>query len=170
MQQGIKAYKKQYGLKGTTVVFATLYGPHDEFDISRSHVVSALVQKFCDAQAQDLPQVEVWGDGRQTRELIYIDDQIEGLLMTCDYEGDLINIGTGEEVTIKHLAELIKELSGFEGEIYYNTDRFVGVRRKVLDITQAQNLCGWTLINPMTSLEKGLEKTIKWYRKHEQNE
>jgi nucleoside-diphosphate-sugar epimerase len=169
MQQGIKAYKKQYGLKGTTVVFATLYGPHDEFDISRSHVVSALVQKFCDAVATGAPQVEVWGDGTQTRELIYIDDQIDGLMMTSQYEGDLINIGTGIETTIRDLAESIKDLSGFQGEIFYNTNRFVGVKRKVLDISLAKEEFGWTINNTMTSLEDGIAQTIKWYRENEQS-
>jgi GDP-L-fucose synthase len=168
MQQGIKAYKNQYGLEGTTVAFATLYGPHDEFDISRSHVVSALVQKFCDAEKNGESRVEVWGDGSQTRELIYIDDQITGLLMTADYEGDLLNIGSGVETTIKDLAEKIKDLSGFKGEIWYNTDRFVGVRRKVLNISKAKELYGWTEKNTMHSLEEGLVKTIKWYRENEQ--
>ena len=169
MQQGIKAYKKQYGLQGTTVVFATLYGPHDEFDISRSHVVSALVQKFCDAEARGDDQVEVWGDGTQNRELIYIEDQIKGLLMTCDYEGDLINIGSGVETSIANLATTIKDLSGFKGKIYYNTNRFVGVKRKVLNINKAKEMFGWTIANRMTELEEGIEKTITWYRENEQS-
>ena len=165
MQQGIKAYKKQYGLSGTTVVFATLYGPHDDFDISRSHVVSALVQKFCDAKKNGNSQVEVWGDGHQTRELIYIDDQITGLLMTCDYGGDLINIGSGVETSIKDLAETIKRLSEYEGEIFYNTNRFVGVKRKVLNIDKAKETFGWTVENKMTSLEEGIKKTAMIYEK-----
>tara|TARA_R110000824_G_scaffold189519_1_gene370956 strand:- start:7 stop:948 length:942 start_codon:yes stop_codon:yes gene_type:complete len=168
MQQGIKAYKKQYGLKGTTVVFATLYGPHDEFDISRSHVVSALIQKFCDAVKDGKDEVEVWGDGTQTRELIYIDDQIDGLLMASEYEGDLINIGSGTETSIRDLAEMIKRLSGFEGRINYNTDRFVGVKRKVLNIGEAKKSFGWTVNNKMHSLEEGVMKTIIWYRENEQ--
>jgi GDP-L-fucose synthase len=167
MQQGIKAYKSQYGLSGTTVAFATLYGPHDEFDIARSHVVSALVQKFCDAERSGIPQVEVWGDGSQTRELIYIDDQIMGLLMAADFEGELLNIGSGVETSIKDLAEKIKILSSYPGEIYYNTDRFVGVKRKVLNITKARELIGWTRANRMHTLDEGLRKTIKWYRDHE---
>lgn len=168
MQQGIKAYKQQYGLSGTTVAFATLYGPHDDFDISRSHVVSALVQKFCDAVENGDPQVEVWGDGTQTRELIYIEDQIMGLLMACDYEGDLLNIGSGEETQIRHLAETIRDLSGYKGEIFYNTDRFVGVKRKVLNIDKAKSKIGWTVTNKMHTLEEGLVKTIRWYRENEQ--
>jgi GDP-L-fucose synthase len=166
MQQGIKAYKQQYGLNGTTVAFATLFGPHDEFDITRSHVVSALVQKFCDAVKNGDSEVEVWGDGTQQRELIYIDDQIDGLLMTCAYDGALINIGSGKETKISNLAETIKRLSGFTGEIIYNTDRFVGVKRKVLDITKAKKSFGWTVDNKMHSLEEALAKTIAWYREN----
>ena len=168
MQQGIKAYKAQYGLKGTTVAFATLFGPHDEFDISRSHVVSALVQKFCDATRDGAAEVEIWGDGTQTRELIYIDDQIAGLLLTCGFDGDLLNIGSGYETQIAVLAETIKRLSGFEGELVYNTNRFVGVKHKVLDISKAKGLFGWTIENRMHTLEEALEKTIRWYRENEQ--
>ena len=168
MQQGIKAYKQQYGLSGTTVAFATLFGPHDEFDITRSHVVSALVQKFCDAVENGDDEVEVWGDGSQHRELIYIDDQIDGLLMTCEYDGDLVNIGSGKETKISHLAETIKKMSGFTGKIVYNTNRFVGVKRKVLNISKAKNTFGWTIDNKMHTLEEALAKTIKWYRENEQ--
>jgi GDP-L-fucose synthase len=166
MQMGIKAYKSQYGLSGTTVVFATLYGPHDDFDLSKSHVASALIQKFCDAKKNNLPSVEVWGDGSQTRELIYVDDQIQGLLMTADYEGDLLNIGTGVETSITTLAETIKSLVDYNGSIEYNTNRFVGVKRKVLNIDKAKKLFGWTTENKMTTLEAGLLKTINWYREN----
>ncbi len=165
LQMGIKAYKSQYGLNGTTVVFATLYGPHDEFDISRSHVVSALIQKFCDAKKKNLPEVEVWGDGTQTRELIYVEDQLHGLLNVSDYEGDLINIGTGVETKISDLATMIKSITCYKGNVVYNTNRFVGVKRKVLNIDRAKSLFGWTIKNRMHSLEEGLAKTINWYDK-----
>jgi GDP-L-fucose synthase len=163
MQQGIEAYKDQYKLQGTTVVFATLYGPHDDFDPTRSHVVSALIKKFCDARVNNEPSVEVWGDGTQTRELIYIDDQILGMLMAADYNGPLINIGSGIEVTIKELAETIKRLTGFQGDIVYNTNRFVGVMHKVLNVDLAKELYGWTGEHKLTTLEHGLRKTITWY-------
>jgi len=168
LQKGIEAYKKQYNLKGTTVVFATLYGPHDEFDLEKSHVVSALVKKFCDAKEHNTPEVEIWGDGTQTRELIYVEDQINGLLATCEYEGDLINIGTGIETSIRDLAETIGRLVDFQGTIFYNTDRFVGVKRKVLDISKSKKLYGWTVNedSKLTPLEEGLKKTIEWYRQN----
>jgi GDP-L-fucose synthase len=166
MQKSIKAYKKQYGLKGTTVVFATLYGPHDEFDISRSHVVSALVQKFCDAKNKNLSEVEVWGDGHQTRELIFVEDQIIGLMMTLEHDGDLLNIGTGIQTKIQDLAETIKKIVKYNGDITYNNNRFVGVRHKVLNIDKAKTIFGWTVKNKMHTLEEGLKKTVDWYEKN----
>lgn len=161
---GIEAYKSQYGLTGTTVIFATLYGPHDHFDPEKSHVVSALVKKFVDAVDNNEHQVEVWGDGTQTRELIYVDDQIKGLLSVLDYNGSLINIGTGNSITIRELAETIKEQSSFNGDIFYNTNRFVGIKHKVLDISLARNEFGWTTNIQCDSLKNNLRKTIEWYK------
>lgn len=165
MVQGIKAYKQQYGLKGTTTVLATLYGPHDSFDLNKAHVVSALVKKFCDAAAANDEQVEVWGDGSASRELIHVEDQIEGILLGAQYDGDLINVGKGRETTIKNLAETIKELSGFEGEIFYNTNRFVGVQSKCLDINKAKQLYGWD--GGTVSDKERLFDTIEWYKYNE---
>jgi len=161
---GIEAYKDQYNLSGTTVIFATLYGPHDHFDPEKSHVVSALVKKFVDAIDNNETEVEVWGDGTQTRELIYVDDQILGLLSVLDYNGPLINIGTGHSITIRELAETIKEQSGYYGNIFYNTNRFVGIKHKVLDVSLAKNMYGWTSKIQCNSLKNNLNKTIEWYR------
>ncbi len=161
---GLEAYKDQYNLSGTTVIFATLYGPHDHFDPEKSHVVSALVKKFVDAIDNNETEVEVWGDGTQTRELIYVDDQILGLLSVLDYNGPLINIGTGHSITIRELAETIKEQSGYYGNIFYNTNRFVGIKHKVLDVSLAKNMYGWTSKIQCNSLKNNLNKTIEWYR------
>jgi GDP-L-fucose synthase len=160
---GIEAYKSQYGLRGTTVIFATLYGPHDHFDPEKSHVVSALVKKFVDAKRANDATVEVWGDGNQTRELIYVEDQIKGLLAVLDYEGSIINIGTGVAITIRELAETIKRMSHYKGRIVYNTNRFVGIQRKVLDISLAKRKYGWTTDVPIDTLENNLVKTISYY-------
>jgi len=161
---GIKAYKDQYKLRGTMPMFATLYGPHDDFDIKTAHVVGALVAKFCDAKKKGLPEVEVWGDGTQTRELIYIEDEVDGLLLAAQhYEGDTINIGSGKETTIDDLAGTIRRVSGYPGKITYNTDKFVGVKHKVLDIDRAKRELGWTTEKKLHSLEEGLKKTIRWY-------
>jgi len=160
---GIEAYKSQYGLSGTTVIFATLYGPHDHFDPEKSHVVSALVKKFVDAKQNNESEVEVWGDGTQTRELIYVDDQIKALLSVLDYNGPLINIGTGTSITIRELAETIKSLVNYEGNINYNTSRFVGIKHKVLDVTLAKETFGWTSSIKCDTLSNNLQKTINWY-------
>lgn len=160
---GIEAYKAQYGLKGTTVVFATLYGPHDHFDPEKSHVVSALIKKFVDAKITGERTVEVWGDGTATRELIYVEDQIAGMLLVSDYDGSLINIGTGVETKISDLAELIQRVVGYEGRIVYNTNRFVGIKQKVLDVSLARNNYGWTTTTPLIDMEKGIRKTVDYY-------
>lgn len=164
LTQGIIAYKRQHGLKGTTATLATLYGPGDNFDLSKAHVVTSLVKKFCDAVENGDEAVEIWGDGTQKRELIFVEDQVEGILKAADYEGNIINVGTGKETTIRELAETIKRLTGFEGNVVYNEDRFVGVLRKVLDISKAKEELGWNGGN--TSLEDGLMKTIEWYREN----
>jgi GDP-L-fucose synthase len=163
MQQGIEAYKDQYGLKGTTVAFATLFGKYDDMDPDRSHVVTALIKKFCDAEKYDYSEVEIWGDGTQTRELIFVEDQILGMLLVADYNGPIINIGTGIEISIRELAELIKRLSGFKGNIIYNTNRFVGVKNKVQDISFAKEQFGWTTEHKIHHIESALIKTIDWY-------
>ena len=164
MSVGIEAYKKQYGLKGTTAIFGTLYGPYDDFDLKTAHVVGALISKFCDAKKQGISEVEVWGDGNQTRELIYVEDQLDGLLMIAqNYDGKMLNLGTGIQTTITDLAEKIKEISRYPGKIVYNTNKFVGVIHKVLNISKAKREIGWTEENKMHSLEQGLKKTIDWY-------
>ena len=163
MTKGITAYKEQYGLKGTTVIFATLYGPHDEFDPSKSHVVSALIKKFVDAKENNIDQIEIWGDGSQTRELIYVEDQIRALLLAKDYNGEILNIGTGVSITIKELSETIKEIVGYTGELYYNTDKFIGVRHKVLNINKAKNELGWTDTVKPNDLKENLRKSVDWY-------
>lgn len=163
MNVGIEAYKSQYGLKGTTVVFATLYGPHDSFHKERAHVVSALIRKFVEAKENNSPQVEVWGDGTQTRELIYVEDQIKGMMTVLNHDGPLINIGTGTTHTIRELAETIKSLVGYEGEIFYNTNRFVGIKHKVLDISLAKESYGWTTKVVLDSFETNIRKSIDWF-------
>lgn len=168
---GLRAYKDQFGLRGVMPMFATLYGAHDDFNLKTAHVVGALVAKFCDAKREKKPEVEIWGDGTQTRELIFVEDQMDGLLMAAqyyegdsrNYYGDLINIGSGKETSIRDLAETVKRVSDYGGEIRYNPNRFVGVKHKILDISKAKEEFGWTVANKMHSLEEGLRKTVTWY-------
>lgn len=159
----LQGYKQEYGLKGTTVIPATLYGPHDHFDPDKSHVVSALIRKFVIAKREKLSEVEVWGDGTQTREILYVDDQFKGLISVLNYDGPVINIGSGIPTTIRELAETIKELTGYQGRIFFNTDRFVGNTKKVSDITLAKNLYGWTTDIKIGSTKENLKKTIDWF-------
>lgn len=163
VMMGVKAYKQQFGLNGTCLAFATLYGPHDTFDPEKSHVVSALIKKFVDAKVRGDLEVEVWGDGLQSRELIYVWDQALALLMCADYNGDLLNIGLGSQITIKELAEKISMIVGFKGTIKYNTKRFVGVRKKVLNVDLAKSMFGWQTRNRMHTLEEGLRKSLDFY-------
>ncbi len=161
---GIEAYKSQYGLRGTTLIPATLYGPHDHFDPEKSHVVSALIQKFVNAQKNNLPSVEVWGDGSQTREILYVEDQIMGLCTVLDFDGPILNVGSGIPVTIKKLAETIKDVSGYQGVIDYNASKFVGNKNKVMDIGLAKALYGWTTEVKVGNLRERLDKTVNWYK------
>jgi len=160
----LQGYKQEYGLKGTTVVPATLYGPYDHFDPDKSHVVSALIRKFVTATRENLPEVEVWGDGTQTREIMYVDDQFKGLVAVLDYDGPILNIGSGEAITIRELAETLKELTGYQGEIFFNTSRFVGNARKVSDISLAKQLYGWTTDIKIGGTKENLKKTVDWYQ------
>ena len=160
----LQGYKQEYGLKGTTVIPATLYGPHDHFDPDKSHVVSALIRKFVTAARENLPEVEVWGDGTQTREIMYVEDQFKGLVAVLDYDGPIINIGSGEAITIRELAETLKELTGYQGEIFFNTSRFVGNARKVSDISLAKQLYGWTTDIKIGGTKENLKKTVDWYQ------
>lgn len=164
---GIESYKSQYGLKGTTIIPATLYGPYDHFDPDKSHVVSALIQKFVRAQENNLPTVEVWGDGSQTREIMYVEDQALGLLTVLDYEGSILNIGSGISTSIKELAETLKEVTNFKGNIFYNTSKFVGSKKKVMDISLARNLYGWTTTVKIGDIKDNLRKTAEWYKENQ---
>ena len=161
---GQLAYKKQYGLNSIHVIFATLYGPGDYFDDVKSHVVSALIARFCNAVKNGLDEIVVWGDGYQTREFVCINDQIDSLLLAAEkYEGDLLNIGTGISHTIRELAETIAEFSGYNREIVYDTTKFVGIRHKVLNIDKAKRELNW---RPKVSLRDGIQRTVNWYREN----
>lgn len=161
---GIEAYKKQYSLKGTTVIFATLFGPHDEFNPEKSHVVAALIKKFVDAKINKSPFVEVWGDGSQTRECIFVDDQIKGLLLVRDCNLPIINIGSGIEISLKDLAKKIKKICQYDGDIIFNTNKFIGVKNKVLDISISKQMFGWTTDIKLNDFDQSLLTTINWYK------
>jgi len=156
---GAQAYREQYGTNAIFLLPANLYGPRDNFDLETSHVIPALIRKMTDATGD----VVLWGDGSPTREFLYVDDAAEGLLLAADrYDGpEPVNLGTGVETSIRELAELIGELTGFEGELVWDTTMPNGQPRRQLDATRAEQLFGF---RARTSLRDGLKRTIAWYR------
>jgi len=158
---GGAAYRSQYGLNAIFLLPANLYGPRDNFDLKSSHVIPALIRKMLESDGQ----VVLWGDGSPSREFLYVEDCVEGLLLAADRydEPEPVNLGTGVETTIRELAELIAELSGFAGEITWDTSMPNGQPRRNLDATRAAKLFGF---RANTSLREGLERTIAWYREN----
>lgn len=157
-------YNKQYGTNFISVMPTNLYGPNDNFDLETSHVLPALIRKFHEAKIANRPAVEIWGTGTPRREFLFVDDLADAcvfLMESCDHEQieSCINIGTGEDLTIKELAELVKEVCGFQGDIVYNPEMPDGTPQKLLDITRMKAL-GW---EAGTFLRQGIQKTYQWY-------
>jgi GDP-L-fucose synthase len=158
---GAQSYREQYGLNSIFLLPANLYGPRDNFDLKTSHVIPDLIRKMLETRER----VTLWGDGSPTREFLYVDDCVEGLVLAAErYDGpDPVNLGTGAEISIKELAGIIAELTGFEGEIEWDTSMPNGQPRRSLDATRARELFGF---EARTQLRDGLERTIAWYRRH----
>jgi GDP-L-fucose synthase len=156
---GAQAYREQYGLHTAYVLPANLYGPRDNFDLETSHVIPALIRKMLAGDNE----VVLWGDGSPSREFLYVDDLVDGLLLAADrYDGDApVNLGTGVETTIRELAETIAEVTGFEGSIAWDTSMPNGQPRRQLDASRARELLGF---EARTSLREGLLRTVDWYR------
>jgi len=164
---GIKmcqAYNRQYKTNFISVMPTNLYGPNDNFDLTSSHVLPALIRKFHEAKMNQQSSVEIWGTGKPHREFLYVDDLAEACIFLMDYydEGEPINIGTGIDIAIAELATLIAKVVGYSGHIRYNTDMPDGTMRKVLDISKI-TLLGW---KPKISLEDGIPITYQWYIKN----
>ncbi len=158
---GAQAYRAQYGTNAIHLLPVNLYGPRDNFDLETSHVIPALIRKMHESPER----IVLWGDGSPTREFLYVDDCVEGLVAAAErYDGDEpVNLGTGVETRIDELARVIAELSGFEGEIAWDTSMPNGQPRRALDVSRAEKLFGF---RARTSLRDGLERTIGWYRDH----
>jgi GDP-L-fucose synthase len=158
---GAQSYRQQYGLNSIFLLPANLYGPRDNFDLETSHVIPDLIRKMLESRER----VVLWGDGSPTREFLYVDDCVEGLTLAAErYDGaDPVNLGTGNEISIRDLAELIAELTGFEGEIEWDSSMPNGQPRRSLDASRARELFGFEARVP---LRDGLERTIAWYRQH----
>ncbi len=162
---GAQAYRQQYGTNAIFLLPVNLYGPGDNFDLETSHVIPALIRKVIEARARGDEAIELWGDGSPTREFLYVDDCVEGLVLASrGYDGpEPVNVGTGEEISIAALAHLVAELAGFVGEIRWDASRPNGQPRRRLDTTRAEELFGFRARVP---LREGLTRTIDWYDSH----
>ena len=157
----IKSYRKEYNHRWISLMPTNLYGPRDNFDLQHAHVLPALIRRFVEAKNSGAAKVTLWGTGSPKREFLHVDDLARAVVMaSSQYDGnEHINIGTGEDLTIKELAELISRLAGFQGVIEWDSSKPDGTPRKVLDVTKAKSL-GWS---PEISLEDGIASTIEWY-------
>jgi len=162
-----QAYRQQYGFNAIYLLPVNLYGQGDNFDPESSHVISALIRKCLEAQEAGEQKVTLWGTGRPTREFLYVEDCAEGICLGTEcYDGpEPVNLGSGQEISIRELAELIAQLTGFRGEFVWDTSQPDGQPRRCLDTTRAERYFGFRARIP---LKEGLHRTIEWYRRNVQ--
>jgi GDP-L-fucose synthase len=160
---GAQSYREQYGTNAIFLLPVNLYGPGDNFDLETSHVIPALIRKMVEAHERGDEEIVLWGDGTPTREFLYVDDCARGLALAGErYDGaDPVNLGTGEEIAIRDLAELVRRETGFAGEIRWDSSKPNGQPRRRLDTTRAQELFGFAAEVP---LREGIARTVAWYR------
>lgn len=158
----LQAYRQQYNLNGIYLLPVNLYGPRDNFDLKSSHVIPALIRKFVTARDEKAPRVTAWGTGSASREFLYVEDAARAIVMATEkYNGDQpVNIGTSREITIRDLVELIARLTGFDGEVVWDTTKPDGQPRRKLDTSRARKLFDF---EAETEFEVGLAATIKWW-------
>jgi GDP-L-fucose synthase len=161
-----QAYRQEYGFNSIYLLPVNLYGPRDNFSPQSSHVIPALIKKCVDAQQNGDREIVVWGTGRATREFLYVADAAQGILRaTAHYEdAEPVNLGSGQEIAIKDLVELIAELTDFQGEIVWDASKPDGQPRRCLDVSRAEQSFGF---RATTDFREGLRQTITWYRKHQ---
>jgi GDP-L-fucose synthase len=160
----IKSYRKEYGYSWISVMPTNLYGPNDSFDLENSHVLPALIRKFVEARRNNLSEVVLWGSGTPLREFLHVDDLAKAILVCLEKYDDSqqINIGSGDEISIKDLGQKIANLTGFTGKVVWDSNRPDGTPRKVLDSTKINNL-GW---KPSINLDQGIAATVEWYQEN----
>ncbi len=158
-----QAYRQQYDMNAVTLLPVNLYGPHDNFDLDSSHVIPALIRKMLDAGQDPDATVELWGDGSPSREFLYVDDAARAIVLALERydEPEPVNLGTGNEITIRDLAGLIANATGFRGEIVWDTTKPNGQPRRCLDTSRASDGFGF---RAEASFEDGLRETVAWYR------
>jgi GDP-L-fucose synthase len=158
----LQAYREQYGMKGIYLTPVNLYGPGDNFDLESSHVIPGLIRKCCEARQSGASEITAWGTGNATREFLYAEDAAEAIVLAAEkYEKtEPVNLGSGEEIRVHDLAELIRSLAGFKGSIRWDASKPDGQPRRCLDTSRALAEFGWRAKMP---LREGLQKTIAWY-------
>jgi GDP-L-fucose synthase len=158
------AYRRQYGFNSCAPILANLYGPNDNFDLENSHVIPAMIRKFVEARERRDSEVSLWGTGRPSREFLYVDDAARALLLAAERldTSEPVNIGTGRETTIRDLAETIRTLTGFQGEIIWDSSRPDGQPTRYLDVSRARELTGF---EAEISLDEGLRRTIESFER-----
>ena len=156
------SYRKQYGYNSILLLLTNLFGPEDNFNPQSSHVVASLIKKFHDAKINNKKEAVVWGDGESTRDFCYVEDIAEGIVLAAEKynKSDPVNLASGNEISIKKLALLIKKQIGYEGNILWDSSKPSGPKRRVIDINKAKNEFGYQVT---TSLEEGIKKTVDWY-------
>ena len=162
---GIKmaqAYTKQFGFNAISLMPTNLYGPGDNFDLESSHVLPAMLRKFHDAKTTQAVEVVLWGSGAPRREFLHVDDLAEAAVFLMRHYDDpqIVNVGSGEEVTIRELAEMVQQITGYQGRIAFDSSKPDGTPRKLLDTSRISAL-GW---KPMRTLRSGIESTYEWYK------
>jgi GDP-L-fucose synthase len=163
----LQAYRAQYGLGGIYLLPVNLYGPGDNFDLNSSHVIPALIRKFCHAVKNNLSEVAVWGTGSASREFLYVEDAARAIAMAAQsYDSpEPVNIGAGFEITIRDLAEKIRDFTGFKGHLAWDSSKPDGQPRRCLDVSRAKENFGF---EAKTSFDTGLKSTIEWWLKQQE--
>jgi|TARA_B100000787_G_scaffold162090_1_gene142469 GDP-L-fucose synthase len=159
-----KAYKKEKQLDSINIIFPALYGPLHDFEGKNSHVMASLISRFVECKKKNLRSITCWGNGRPIREFLYIDDAIEAILLTASKYNKIepLNIGEGKGYTIKYIAELIKELTSFDGKIIWDKSKPNGVMKKILNTGKMKKVLKW---QPNTNIKQGIKHTLEWYLK-----
>lgn len=163
-----QAYRDQYGFNSIVLFPVNLYGPRDNFDLQTSHVIPALIRKCVSAKEEGRTEITLWGDGSPTREFLYVEDAADGILLAAEhYDGNLpVNLGTGEEISIRDLAKLIAAEVGFSGQIQWDATKPNGQPRRCLDVSRAKQLFGFQAKH---GLRDGVKKTVQWFQSNSQS-
>lgn len=160
-----QSYRQQYGYNSIYLMPVNLYGPRDNFNLETSHVIPALIRKAIEAGERGDQEILAWGDGSPTREFLYVEDAAEGILTAAEnYNGsEPVNLGSGQEISIKDLVEMVVRLTDFRGQIIWQTDKPNGQPRRALDVSRAQEYFGWRAQVPF---EEGMRRTIEWFKEN----